>query len=139
MRFFVLCMLLFGCVLPLFSITEGAEDTNGDGYADKWIETEDKDITVFKFDRDYDSRIDYCVKIDNSGNTVYEELDFNNDGSMDDFYFFSNGVLTHRKVDTNYDGLVDLWVYLEEGIYITRYERDTDFDGTVDITKTFGE
>jgi len=34
---------------------------------------------------------------------------------------------------------VDLWVYLEEGIYITRYERDTDFDGTVDITKTFGE
>jgi hypothetical protein len=72
------------------------------------------------------------------GRKMYEELDFNNDGRMDDFYYYTDGVLERREIDSNYDDAVDVWVYIYEGVYVERYERDTDFDGEIDEVETFG-
>ena len=96
-------------------------------------------ITSITSDRDNDGSIDYVLQFDENGTKVYEELDFNFDGEMDDFYFYKEGVLSKREIDTNYDENVDVWVYLHEGVYIERYERDLDYDGTVDQVKDFSE
>ena len=64
-------------------------------------------------DRNYDERVDYTVQYDDSERKVREELDFNFDGRMDDFYFFENGQLVRQEVDSNFDGRVDVWVSLE--------------------------
>ena len=64
-------------------------------------------------------------------------MDFNHDGMMDDFYFYANDVLIREELDTNYDGAIDLWVFLHRGVYVERYERDTDFDGIPDIVKDY--
>lgn len=63
---------------------------------------------------------------------------FNHDGEMDDFYYYRAGVLTLRVVDTNYDNQPDLWVHLDEGVYIWKIERDTNFDGNIDYVKEYG-
>jgi hypothetical protein len=68
-----------------------------------------------------------------------EVLDYNHDGEMDDIYFYRKGVLVERAIDSNYDGLVDLWVYIEEGVYIAYFERDTDYDGRMDELKRYSE
>ena len=56
---------------------------------------------------------------------------------MDDFYFYENGVLVRHEIDSNFDSLPDIWVYLDEGVYIKRIERDKDFDGTPDFVKQY--
>ena len=65
-----------------------------------------------------------CLKV--------REYDYNLDGHMDDFYFYERGVLIRQEIDSNFDELVDIWVYLHKGIYIKRYELDTDYDGKID-------
>ncbi|MFP4563157.1 MAG: hypothetical protein ACLFRY_07575 [Spirochaetia bacterium] len=102
------------------------------------IEDGEEDSTWIRTDRDGDGNFDYNLQINESGRKMYEELDFNHDGAMDDFYYYSDGVLERREIDSNYDGAVDIWVYLYEGVYIERYEMDKDFDGEVDKIETFG-
>jgi len=132
-------VVLLVCVTAWgFCISQNEVDTNNDGKVDQWIEYPEEGVTLMKFDRDFDGSIDYVVKVDEIGNKLYEELDYDYDGFMDDFYFYSTGVLIRREVDTNFDGAVDLWVYLTEGVYVERYERDTDFDGEIDLVKKFG-
>lgn len=90
-------------------------------------------------DRDNDGSIDYVLRYDEWGTKISEEIDFNYDGVMDDFYYYSSGVLKLREIDTNYDEKVDVWVYIRKGVYIERYERDLDFDGKIDQVKDFSE
>lgn len=84
-------------------------------------------------------QIDYAVLLDSLGRKEREAVDFNGDGILDDFYYFSHGVLIRREVDTNYDRRVDLRVWISEGVYISRYEQDVDFDGTPDVIRSYGK
>lgn len=102
------------------------------------MEEGEKDSMWIRTDRDADGRIDYNLQINEWGRKKYEELDFNYDGTMDDFYYYDDGVLERREVDSNFDDAVDIWVYIYEGVYIERYEYDKDFDGEVDEIETFG-
>lgn len=123
----VIIMLGALVCLPLFAISNDEQKNEEDEYQS------------IQSDRDNDGLTDYRMKFDSAGTKVYEELDFNYDGEMDDFYYYSSGVLSRREIDTNYDGKVDVWVYIHEGVYIKRYERDLDFDGEIDQVKDFSE
>lgn len=111
----------------------------------------DSDVPSFKFDvgeygerwivsdRDDDGRTDYAIYVDEDNVKVREAVDFNNDGHMDDFYFYDNEVLERQEVDTNYDQSIDLWVYMHRGVWVERYERDTDHDGEPDVVRNFDD
>ncbi|TFG63238.1 MAG: hypothetical protein E4H36_06115 [Spirochaetales bacterium] len=126
-----LCFL-FLSVIPLSMAWSANEQT-----IKQWSENEPEGVTCVRTDRNIDGKADYLLRYSEDGNKIYEEQDFNYDGSMDDFYFYKEGILTLREVDSNYDGLVDLRVYLHKGVYIEKYERDTDFDGKFDLVKQF--
>lgn len=96
-------------------------------YGEPWITS----------DRDGDGRVDYALLLTEELQKDREVMDFNFDGMMDDFYFYSNDVLVREELDTNYDGAIDLWVFLHRGVYVERYERDTDYDGMPDIVKDY--
>ncbi len=127
MRFFAISALLF--VLICLPVIASSND-----------EQKREEVTLvssLETDRDNDGTIDYLLGFDESGKKIYEELDFNYDGKMDDFYYYTSGVLIRREIDTNYDSKVDVWVYIHEGVYIERYERDLDYDGEIDQIKDF--
>jgi hypothetical protein len=97
-------------------------------------------LPSLNLDSNGDGREDYLVRNDlDSGDKMMEILDFNHDGEMDDFYFYEDGILRERAIDSNFDGLVDLWVYIEGGVYIAYYEKDTDFDGKMDKIKRYSQ
>ena len=91
------------------------------------------------YDSNGDGKADLREKQDEDGNKIMEMIDFNHDGVMDDFYYFTDGIITLRKIDSNFDQKIDVWVYIKEGKYIEKYERDMDYDGNVDQVKVFGE
>ena len=91
-------------------------------YGDPWL----------TLDRNDDGRNDYAVLVDERGYKLYEAMDFNHDGLMDVFCFYSNDVLRRQEIDSNYDGRIDIWVYLHRGVYVRMWERDTDHDGRID-------
>jgi len=98
-------------------------------YGDEWM----------VLDRNDDGVIDYAVRLDDRNEKVREAMDFNYDGSMDDFYFYRNGVLERQEVDTNYDGRIDVWIHLRRGVYIEKWERDRDYDGVIDDRGVYGD
>jgi hypothetical protein len=134
--FFCLCMVLTAA--PAWSQNVSESDENGDGKADQWIEDLGDERFKVMMDRDFNGAVDYALVYRNDGSKEYEEVDYNYDGEMDDFYFYRSGVLDRRNVDTNYDGKADLWVFLDEGVYIWKVERDMDFNGEVDYVKEYG-
>lgn len=97
-------------------------------YTEDWVRT----------DRNGDGTFDHAALLNDWGKMKEEAADFNYDGKMDDFLFYSDGVLMRQEVDSNYDGRIDLWVYVEDGIYVGGYERDTDHDGRPDVVKDYG-
>ncbi len=92
-----------------------------------------------KFDRNKDGKVDYAAKLDDWGRKVREALDFNYDGYFDDFLYYGRGVLVREEIDSNYDRKVDIWIYIEGGIYIAKFEQDTNFDGIADVVKEYGK
>ena len=112
-------------------------DQNSDGKADLWFTMQGELLIEYSADRNYDGMMDQKVLFDKDGMVQYEELDFNWDGQMDDFYFFKNGMLIRQEIDSNYDDRIDLWIFIHRGMYIERVERDTDFDGVVDRIKKY--
>ena len=89
-------------------------------------------------DRNFDGQADYEVRYDAQNRKVSEKMDFNFDGTMDDFYFYEEGKLVRQEIDSNFDGKVDIWVHLD-GVYVLGYERDKDYDGVVDLAKRFDQ
>ncbi|HET6450886.1 MAG TPA: hypothetical protein VFI08_06220 [Spirochaetia bacterium] len=81
---------------------------------------------------------DYRAYYDSRGHLVREEMDYAHKGRMDTFWYYKNGLLDRVEIDTKGTGKVDLWVYLLEGKYIQRYERDTTGSGKPDVVKVFG-
>ena len=88
-------------------------------------------------DRDSNGTVDYAIQLDDLGYRVLEAMDFNYDGVMDDFYFYSNDVLQRQEVDSNFDQSVDIWIFMWRGVYIRRWERDSDHDGLVDVVQDY--
>ncbi len=100
---------------------------------------ESGDIALMEqFDTNKDGEIDYLVGTDADSVKILESIDFNHDGTMDDLYFYSNGIIVRQEVDSNYDYKIDIWVYIKDGSSVEKYEQDTDFDGTIDKVKKFG-
>ena len=98
-----------------------------------------KAAEIIEIDDNKDGKPEYRVMLDSKAQKIEEALDTNGDGELDDFSYYKNGVLYLRELDTNYDGTIDTWVYIKEGIYVERYERDTDYDGKIDLVKEFGK
>ena len=134
----VLAIFICACLaLPAKASPGFAVDQNEDGRADQWYEVTEGRVAKMSLDRNYDERIDYGVEFDREERKLHEELDFDFDGRMDDFYFFERGELVRQEIDSNFDDRIDIWVFLQ-GPYIERYEMDRDFDGVVDVKKDFG-
>ncbi|HOV39372.1 MAG TPA: hypothetical protein PLG79_11655 [Spirochaetales bacterium] len=95
--------------------------------------------TQIDLDRNNDGKTDHILLLDEKGQKLFEELDYNFDLQMDDFCLYEKGVLVKELIDTNFDGKIDMWVYIQNGVYIERYERDTDFNGIIDKVKQFGQ
>jgi hypothetical protein len=127
--FLILSFPLFGNA-RLTDVKKIREEAKNLSSGKKWSRIE--------LDRNNDGKSDHIMLLDERGNKVYEELDYNFDGEMDDFCFYTGGTLLREEIDSNYDGQIDIWVYLKKGIYVERYERDTDFDGKIDIVKKYG-
>jgi hypothetical protein len=89
-------------------------------------------------DSNNDGKTDHSMLLNRSGDKVYEEIDLNHDGIMDDLSYYKNGVIIREETDTNYDQKIDLWVFIREGIYVERYAQDKDFDGVIDFTRDYG-
>lgn len=136
-RLIIIAVLIFAVVFPLCAQSR-EDDTNSDGKIDRWIKTSGNKVSEISLDRDYDGEVDYLVKYDDNSNKLEEQLDFNYDGIMDDFYYYAGGKMKRREIDTNYDERIDIWVYLD-GIYINKYEKDIDFDGKIDLVEDYTE
>jgi hypothetical protein len=113
-------------------------DTNKDGETDQWYSSAQGGVFVQVSDRNFDGQADYEVRYDAQNRKVSEKMDFNFDGTMDDFYFYEEGKLVRQEIDSNFDGKVDIWVHLD-GVYVLGYERDKDYDGVVDLAKRFDQ
>jgi len=97
-----------------------------------------EDTVVEEYDSNNDGSIDYFIRMDIDGEKVFEIIDFNHDGEMDDLYFYSHGIIVRREVDSNFDMNIDIWVYIKDGTMIEKYEQDIDFNGDIDKIKIFG-
>ncbi len=131
---------LFVCVAVSVGVVAGAqpaETTNDEEHVYLW-DAHEYDEPWFLEDRNGDGVFDFAVLLDEDGNRYKEALDYNYDGYMDDFYFYSRDVLVRQAIDSNYDRNLDLWIYIHRGVYIERYERDTNFDGEIDLVRDYG-
>jgi hypothetical protein len=142
MRSLRACLLLLSLSGPCLPLTAASPaytvDQNGDGKADQWYEVADGQVVSLSQDRNFDGQADYRVQYDRAGRRVREEMDFNFDGRMDDFYYFEKGALVRQEIDSNFDDRIDVWVFLE-GPCIRRYEMDKDFNGEAEVVKDFGQ
>lgn len=94
---------------------------------------------TLELDTNGDGRVDYLMRTSQKGEKSAEVLDYDHNGTMDDFYYYEKGTLVRREIDSNADGKIDIWVYLDEGVYVKRYERDLDFDGIIELVKDYEE
>ena len=133
----IIIIIISMCAAGILSASpDAAVDSNRDGQADQWYEMNNGQIEKVSMDRNFDTVIDYNVEYDLGHRKLYEEMDFNHDGQMDDFYYFEEGKLVRQEIDSNFDGAIDVWVYLD-GMYILKYEIDSDFDGNIDFVKDY--
>src|SRR4030042_5335935 len=87
-----LCLLwLLALLTPAAAAPALALARNGDGNPDQWYEVVDGQVLGLSLDRNYDGQADYAVEYDAQNRKSSERMDFNSDGSMDDFSFFADG------------------------------------------------
>jgi hypothetical protein len=121
----------------VLAISTGDAEYPREPEPDQYFDVGMYDETWITSDRNGDGLIDYAMRVTDDLFKDREAVDFNYDGMMDDFYFYRNEVLVRQEIDTNFDGAIDLWVFLDRGVYVRRYERDTDFDGMPDVIKDY--
>jgi hypothetical protein len=138
-RKLILFLLLFFTAFSIFCDEKliNTEDRNKDGKPDRWTYLKPDGGFIIKSDNNHDGIIDYILETDKAGNKIYEAMDFNYDGEMDNFYYYQNGVFVRQEIDSNFDGNIDIWIYNEKGMYITKIERDKDHDGVIDYVKKY--
>lgn len=152
MRKFLYYLILFFCLEPLLF----AVDTQTEKYTaeDKklpdlpnisYINQDKKwNMSSYKLpwivmDSNRDGTSDVATKVSSNGyKKSVEVLDSNFDGIADDFAFFDeHGQMIFQEIDSNHDRKIDLWVTIEDGKYMKRFQRDKNFDGYIDIDRTF--
>ncbi len=67
---------------------------------------------------------------DAAGRQLRKFLDLNQDGQLDQWSFFKNGIEVYRDIDSNYDRKTDQYRWL--GTAGTRWGKDDDQDGRID-------
>ncbi len=92
-----------------------------------------------QFDTSGDGEIDYMLISDPKGKKLYEILDYNRDGIMDDFLIYKEGTIVRREIDSNGDGLFDIWVSIKDGSMVEKLQQDSNFDGVIDKVTNYGE
>jgi hypothetical protein len=95
--------------------------------------------STVEIDRNGNGIIDYRVIYDRNGKVAEEDLDYNDDGKMDTFYYYTNGVLQRVEIDSHFSGKVDIWITILDGKYIQKWEQDTNGDGKPDLVRDFGK
>lgn len=90
-----------------------------------------------EMDLNEDGKVDFARVYNARGLLDHDEYDYNLDGKMDDFLYYENALPVREEIDSDYNGKVDIWVYLLEGKYIKRWERDLDGDGKFDKAQDF--
>ena len=133
----MLLMLFFTAFVIFAQTLTDEEDRNKDKKTDRWFYLKSDGGITINSDNNFDGIVDHILETDRQGNKLYEEMDYNYDGIMDNFYYYKNGALERQEIDSNYDGNIDIWIYLEKGIYITKIERDKDHDGKIDFVKIY--
>jgi hypothetical protein len=93
--------------------------------------------SLMEMDRDGDGKKDFRVSYDAKGRVAEEDMDYNYDGIYDTFYYYTAGILQRVEIDSASTGRIDIWVYLLQGTYISKYERDTDGDGKPDLVRDY--
>ncbi len=129
------------------------DDRNGDGRPDRRWEPrgtgEDAGYLLLEdadFDGEWDRRREYAGSSLNlvvggdrirqldpepQGELVREEVDRNNDGTMDTFTVYADGRVLKGWYDWNLDGRVDRWTWYLGGNVL--WALDTDVDGVADV------
>jgi hypothetical protein len=106
-----------------------AEDRDGDGRPDHWVELEGGRPARERFDDDGDGVVERSVFLDPaSGQPVRVEEDLNRDGRVDSWSEYSGGELVRRRADSSGSGVVDAWTFYRGGVPF-RHEQDTNGDG----------
>jgi len=123
----------------LMQIPAKTWDNNHNGIIEKKVFVNEDGQLEILIDKAEDGSWDYRTLYDDNGSVFAEELDYNNDGQMDDFRIYQNGVITMHLIDSNYDGQVDIWIDIDRGKYINSVRKDTNFDGTADYEEVFNE
>ncbi len=124
--FLVFCLLAAGLV-PLAAAPENPPA----GISSK------SSVPRVEMDLNEDGKVDFARVYNARGLLDHDEYDYNLDGMMDDFVYYENVTPVREEIDSDYNGKIDIWVYLSEGKYIRRWERDLDGDGTFDKAQDF--
>ncbi len=138
--------------------TEIGVDRNTDGKPDYYIYKFNDIIYMEKYDNNYDGIFENMEEINDNGKNIKESVDTNNDGKMNEFYYYtfidpanggpgnkwdnntSEGKIPLRyELDTNHDGKIDMWVVFN---YDSKWAlvktdkptivKDNNFDGKPD-------
>lgn len=103
------------------------------------IYSDQQGLPAERFDTSGDGSVDYILISDSEGEKLYELLDYNRDGRMDDICIYRKGLLSRREIDSNHDGRFDIWLKIKDGSFLEQLEQDLDFDGVVDKHEQYGE
>ena len=154
--------------LPYDRVRIEGVDMNGDGQADQFY-AHDRDTGTLLWverDLDFNGHVDLFEYFDPDGEIVEREFLLMHDREVTAVHFFREGVLDRKELatgivgsapivqffdadgvlrrverDSTYDGRVDVWEYYEEGLLV-RVARDRTGDGepdTFDITRRPGQ
>ncbi len=108
-----------------------SEDVNGDGRPDRTTVASGGKPICRALDFNFDGSIDDWVYLDEAGNVRRRESDFDRDGRVDEVALFSAGQLLEKRRATTLGGKWDTWHYYQQG-KLARTERDSNGDTYVD-------
>lgn len=90
-----------------------------------------------KVDRNFDGTPDRIEKYNDKGVIVSVESDANNDGKMDEWVTYENGVPVKGSKDINEDGKPDTTLIYDGKGTVIKSEADSNGDGKIDEWVTY--